>query len=336
MPQRYKFFPLLLLVALLIGSCEADPTGSNGVPNSITGKVVLINSDENAPFADHSGVTIALRGTAFSTTSTSAGEYTLNGIPPGVYVMTLAKPECDSAAVNVEYSGVGVEFLNPIQLRSFFKINRLEGVALLMAPFDSIRDHSGINVNIEGTALTTTTDVNGRYKFVDPPKGLHKLSFTKPGFDPTSANVNYTAGVAQASTVRLYSQSWIVLDSLIKGMASDFVGSPYADSISAGLVYFGGVGVPTYRPVLLVLGRTKDVPHQDIKFELMARDTQTFGMEVGAFARKSNGSSVMLALDWGYVIEYDKYFKDTDEFVKLTADVLGRRVTSNAEALPPR
>jgi hypothetical protein len=337
MLQRYKIFPLILLLAIFVNSCDDDPSpGSNGVPNSITGKVRLINADTEIPLDDHSGVQVSIEGTGFSTTSNAAGEYTFEDVPPGVYVLTFAKPEFDSAITGVEYSGVGVEFVNSVTMRNRKKIHRLEGFALLRMPFDSILDHSGITVSIDGTALTTSTDVNGKYTFTDPPRGQLNIKFTKTGFESTSLGIIYSEGVEHLGTAYLFSQSWISLDSMAKGLASDFVGSQYADSLSAGLVYFGGVGVPTYRPVLIVLGRTKDIPHQDVRFELMAHDTQTVGMDVRAFARKSYGATVMLALDWGYVIEYDKYFKDAEELVKLTADVFGRRITSNSKALPPR
>jgi len=112
MLHKIKLLPLVLLLALFVNSCEEDPTGSS-VPNSITGKLVLTNIDTKQPLSDHSGVIVSIEGTTIKATTSTDGKYTLTNIPPGVFVITMAKPGFDSLVLrDIEYSGVGVEFLS--------------------------------------------------------------------------------------------------------------------------------------------------------------------------------------------------------------------------------
>jgi hypothetical protein len=109
--------PILLTVVGIVG-CQA-PSEWDGMPNSITGKVILRDTNADTVFADHSGVIVSILGTSFTTTTNNAGQYTFSTVPPGIYLLQFTKTGFDTLLIDqVEYSGVGVEFLRDRTMHS--------------------------------------------------------------------------------------------------------------------------------------------------------------------------------------------------------------------------
>jgi hypothetical protein len=103
----------------LWSACDDPNSPSNNVPSLIKGVVTLRNAETIALLADHSGVNVMIEGTSYSATTDASGAYTLANVPPGIYVLTYTKQSFDTVLVkSVEYSGVGVEFLDSVTLYS--------------------------------------------------------------------------------------------------------------------------------------------------------------------------------------------------------------------------
>ena len=116
---KVYFIFLSLFAFLCFAGCEETPTGTTSVPSRITGKVSLVVAEGLTELADRSGVLIAVNGTSFATSSDAAGNYSLDNVPPGIYVLTFSKDGYDTVQRSVSYSGVGFEFVSPVTLFSF-------------------------------------------------------------------------------------------------------------------------------------------------------------------------------------------------------------------------
>jgi hypothetical protein len=113
------YVTLLSVLALLcFTGCEETPTGAQSVPSRITGTVSLVVTEGLIELADRSGVRVAVNGTSFTTTTDATGNYSLNNVPPGIYVLTFSKDSYDTVQRSVSYSGVGFEFVSPVTLFS--------------------------------------------------------------------------------------------------------------------------------------------------------------------------------------------------------------------------
>lgn len=279
MLQRSAIAALLLLFAFVLYSCEDDPTGSNGVPNSITGKVWLLNGDTvDKPLDEHSGVTVAIKGTSFTAVTNAAGEYTINNVPPGVYVLTFAKPDFDSTKTTVEYSGVGVEFVQTVSLRRFMRIHRIEGMVTPVLFGDTLKDLSGTKIEILGTSLSTTTDSEGKYMFSDVAAGSYIVQATRPGFDTATKDLTYSGkGVVYLSPMYLYSKSFISIAGLLSsaGEHLTWVFEGYSDSVRGDVVWVGGKQLSKSGRYIIAFGGAVNVAYNAIQFELADNDPST-------------------------------------------------------------
>jgi hypothetical protein len=109
---------------LFLGGCETPGDSSNGVPNNITGEVIIRNVDSSdaAPvLTDRAGVRVWLHGTNISAITDASGKYTLSAVPPGLYTLGAAREGLDTLITNVEYSGVGIEFMTPLHMYTLTK-----------------------------------------------------------------------------------------------------------------------------------------------------------------------------------------------------------------------
>jgi hypothetical protein len=85
-------FASILTVLMIIVGCrgEIGPVGPS-LSGSITGTVMLFNSDGSMP-VDRSGVTVSIQGSSLSTTTDSLGLWTINNVMTGTYTITETKP----------------------------------------------------------------------------------------------------------------------------------------------------------------------------------------------------------------------------------------------------
>jgi hypothetical protein len=327
MLQRYKIFPLLLLIAMFGSSCDDNPSsGSNGVPNTITGKVRLINADTEMPLDDNGGVQITIKGTAFSTTTNSLGEYTFNAIPPGVYVLIYSKTGYDSALTAVNYSGVGVEFVGIVEMRSIKKIHRLQGFAVLVASNgDTVADLHDIDVRILQTSQHTVTDQEGRYSFSDVPAGEYDLRFIYAGFDTVVAHLYYSGvGVQDAPTAYLRSLSWVSLTRLFYvGDEHEWsIFEAYSDSVRGDNVWVGGTPLSKSGKYIVAIGGTQNIPYSSIDFELTDYDPQTADPVIPALASMEK-------------LQYIKYYDYNVIASHLDGDLAGKQIYGRMKAFVP-
>jgi hypothetical protein len=118
MKSRSISILLLLLITLSLNSCEDDPVQPQGIRPTITGRVGLYFTDSSKSLEDKSGVTVNLLGTTTGMVTGSDGKWTIYDAAPGVYTISFSKPGFDSMSRTVKFSGVGVEFVDSITLRS--------------------------------------------------------------------------------------------------------------------------------------------------------------------------------------------------------------------------
>jgi hypothetical protein len=311
------------------------------VPNSITGKVQLFNSDSKALLADHSGVNVTLRGTAFSATSSANGEYALTGVPPGVYVLSFAKAGFDSANLSIEYSGVGVEFADPVTLRSKkspVEIKRVIGVAKLVERHfpDSTYDHKGISVTVQGSAVFAETNSYGEYTLENPPEGQFRMLFNKPGFEEVELVVEpRTDDLHTVETVSLASRSFVTLDRLYHASGNGLIGAWFADSVNEGRVFFNGVAVTSHHDLVVLEGTSANVGDNAASLELMDGDPKTYDFELSPITTiQKNGQFVQLHYRNTLLGYFEASYQGKSVTGRIKSTVFGRKIYSNVVDVP--
>src|ERR1035437_11139545 len=96
----------LVLITAVYG-CKNSTVVTTDELCSFRGKLTLVGANGN-PLSWQSGATIQVEGTAFSTTSDSAGEWGLDHVPAGIYNLMLWKPGFDTLIIpEYQFSGSG-------------------------------------------------------------------------------------------------------------------------------------------------------------------------------------------------------------------------------------
>jgi hypothetical protein len=95
-----RLLSLIVLIAAFT-ACKKDtstqgPPGPQGpagtsVTGTITGKVMLYNSQNMPQTTNKDSVLVSIKGTTLSTLTDTTGRYTLNQVPAGVYTMVFSK-----------------------------------------------------------------------------------------------------------------------------------------------------------------------------------------------------------------------------------------------------
>ena len=182
---------------VVVGSAAATGPAFGFQPTNGTaaGTVFLDSSRDGAQQGGETGyagatVTLTRGGTAVnSTTSGSDGSYAFTGLSPATYTVTVTLPNGYVATSPLTVSGT----VTPTAGASGLDVGILRSDASLAGTVYDDRDanalqgpaepgRSGVTVTLsDGTATTTTTDVNGDYLFTGLPAGSYTVTVTVPG-----------------------------------------------------------------------------------------------------------------------------------------------------------
>lgn len=69
-----------------------------------------------------------------------------------------------------------------------------------------LNDHSGMQVSLEGTTHSTTSDVNGKWVLTDVPAGVYNVMFQKQGFSWRKEQLQYVGNGAYYMADRRFAQ----------------------------------------------------------------------------------------------------------------------------------
>ncbi|MFN8361954.1 MAG: carboxypeptidase-like regulatory domain-containing protein [Candidatus Kapaibacterium sp.] len=187
-----RFSLLALLLAVLSLSC-GTPTAPQAQGN-ISGRVYLQPRAGQIDQAKHD-ITVALTGNqTYTTTSVDSGAFVLSNVNQGIYSITYSKAGYISRSMdNIQFVGNGTLKLSTVYLNQADTIidppdpknvdRRVFGyVRLYDENGDSLSDHSGVSVTINGTSLTATSEKSGIFYFEKYPKGDFELTVSKAGF----------------------------------------------------------------------------------------------------------------------------------------------------------
>ena len=187
-----RFSLLALAFAVLSLSCST-PTAPIAQGN-ISGRVYLQPRTGQIDQAKHD-ITVALTGNqTYTTTSVDSGAFVLSNVNQGIYSITYSKAGYISRSMdNIQFVGNGTLKLSTVYLNQADTIidppdpknvdRRVFGyVRLYDENGDSLTDHSGVNVTINGTSLTTTSEKSGIFYFEKYPKGKFDITVGKEGF----------------------------------------------------------------------------------------------------------------------------------------------------------
>ncbi len=107
---------LLLLPLVLFGAgCKnsSNPTTTSGTGSSTLAGNVVSYSADGLRILDSSGVSVIVEGTSFSATTDHNGNFSIDGIPAGVYNIIFTRPGFDSMIYPVHHLiGEGTDIFN--------------------------------------------------------------------------------------------------------------------------------------------------------------------------------------------------------------------------------
>lgn len=211
-----RFSLLALLLAVLSLSC-GTPTAPQAQGN-ISGRVYLQPRTGQIDQAKHD-ITVALTGNqTYTTTSLDSGAFVLSNVNQGIYSITYSKAGYISRSMdNIQFVGNGTLKLATVYLNQADTViepknvdRRVFGyVRLYDENGDSLSDHSGVSVTINGTSLTATSEKSGIFYFEKYPKGDFDITVSKAGFlDLVIPKITFPDSVSLKSKSQLKFQKY--------------------------------------------------------------------------------------------------------------------------------
>jgi hypothetical protein len=186
---------LCFVLTFLIGGCSKSDNGSTQTdagPWTISGKTYLVSSVDAL-----AGVTVKCAG--ISSTSGSDGSYQLRGVPGGAQLLTAEKAGYEDYSSSIEVrSDMTYYVYIPFKTTNLsgFVTNRVDGPIF------------GAKVSMSD--FVYYTDISGRYKFSNVPRGSGALSVTHPrytGYDTvlslTSYDEQFDVGLKRDSIINV-------------------------------------------------------------------------------------------------------------------------------------
>lgn len=192
---------------VVITGCEGVG-GSGGPAEATTGTQALRVIEGTAYLADadpvtsHAGILVYLAGTGHEARTDRNGQYRISGVPTGAYEIIAEKAgfrseTFDTLAVDAAANGAvplrpKIPVLQPVKSNAVAtgpdggasQLGGITGVVYL----EGAGDYSGTRVQVDGTAIVTVTDEDGRYRLLNMTPGTYRLLFSRNGF--VSGNVS--------------------------------------------------------------------------------------------------------------------------------------------------
>lgn len=155
-----KILSILLLLFGLAGCSDSNTSTTNtgdGVTGDLIGSVLLADHRGRA-MTNHSGVTVQIEGTSFSTITDTAGNWTIHNLPSKTYAITFSKPEFYSYR-DASFSFLGgtpVRYRTPLRNDSYV---RLGGLPRFTVSLDAIIMPRKTTIDSTNTILYTNGEL---------------------------------------------------------------------------------------------------------------------------------------------------------------------------------
>ncbi|ATX77436.1 carboxypeptidase regulatory-like domain-containing protein [Reinekea forsetii] len=131
---------------------------------------------------DHSGIAVSLIGTAYSTTTDTAGNFEFIGIERNNYTLQYSYAGYQTGSQLVSFDELTQVSLDAVTLEQY----RIDGVVEL----SGLSDFSGVTVSLVGTSYSAVTDSDGSFSITGFVPGSYELRALKSGFQSTTLLVN--------------------------------------------------------------------------------------------------------------------------------------------------
>ena len=159
---------------LHLGWLKLDKTGE------IAGKATLAGA-----LSGNLGIIVFVPGTSYIAITDDAGNYVISWVPEGTYEVAAMKDDyCPLSVTSVAVvKDARTQGIN-LDLSSCAATGKIKGNAFLQGS----ADHSGILVELVGTAISTTTDAAGLWQMDSVPVGIYQVRFSKTDYSTVIVN----------------------------------------------------------------------------------------------------------------------------------------------------
>jgi hypothetical protein len=148
---------LIVIPALLLGSCKSDPGSPGGtLVGNLHGRLMLYDQCGDT-VADRSGVTVAIEGTRYSTRTGADGTWTIKDLPTGTYVVSITKDDFSTDKYfGYQFVGGGEAYFGSYYLYQLPAWT----ITNLAARIDTVENGSGTSFVILSASLAGCSDVH--------------------------------------------------------------------------------------------------------------------------------------------------------------------------------
>jgi len=147
----------------------------------------------------HTGVRVAIVGTDRSTVTAEDGAFSLEKVPPGVYLLSLEADGYVAATTRATVrSGSATELETMTLVRSTIA-SVVRGRVLL----GGRTDHAGTTMSLDGTGIAVFTDADGSFSFSHVRFGAARITARHVGFDPRTVDVEVDRFVVEVGDATL-------------------------------------------------------------------------------------------------------------------------------------
>ncbi|WP_287439624.1 carboxypeptidase regulatory-like domain-containing protein [Reinekea sp.] len=176
--------------------------------------------------SDHSGIAVSLIGTAYSTTTDTAGNFEFIGIERNNYTLQYSYAGYQTGSQLVSFDELTQVSLDAVTLEQY----RIDGVVEL----SGLSDFSGVTVSLVGTSYSAVTDSDGAFSLTGFASGSYTLQYSYTGYQTGSQLVSFgeaTQLSLDAVTLKQYRIDGVVeLSGLsdFSGVTVSLVGTSYS------------------------------------------------------------------------------------------------------------
>ena len=151
MKKTLLLFSVVSILEIVSG-CKGPggPAGPAGpaLTGTLTGYIQLIQSDGTPP-KNQSGVTVALTGTSYSTTTDSSGKWTISNLPTDTYTIDYTKTGYgESRTIDRQFTGGATSLVGTVVL------NQPPNFTVAFDPSKTVTDSNSINFALVTSGVT--------------------------------------------------------------------------------------------------------------------------------------------------------------------------------------
>lgn len=173
---------------------------------SISGRAIFDQGEDG----DNSGISVSLSNsggtTTFSASTNKKGKFSITGIPPGEYILTVSERGYSSSSQTVAVLAGQDTAAGKITLYS--ATGTVEGTVTLQGQ----ADHADIVVAVDGSSYQAVSKSDGSYVITNVPPGMKTLVASKHGFrSAEKKTVELSAGSSATADMTLIIEEGMIL-----------------------------------------------------------------------------------------------------------------------------